>query len=372
VPEFVVPRPEAESLQFLDQTMLDREATVREIVDQVDRAVGRPIVGPAKVGLAFDAGWTTFEGFAHAPFEQLAAVPGFGPFVAAELVGAFGGEVPARVARPRPILRRPESAPPEADPPRPSPAPPDRPVGEPVSEPPPAELPTLSAPPAVPVPEAGSAPGPSPSATDLPTAPAPSGSAPSGRTAFPPTPTRRPDSPSLALSPLVAPTEGPPPVVPTVPAGPASGVRLSLTGREEESWRKFLDATSAGHRGLCLSREFPERRRALLGPRDVEVVWLSNVGKGSAVRPGDLAALTTLLTRALSERDVTAIFVEGGEYLVRLHGAGPIAALLRQLDELAVQRSARVWLPINPALMAAGDVEALTSAVASDPVDRTD
>jgi hypothetical protein len=369
VPALAVPRPEAEALEFLDQPMLDREATLREIVDQVDRAVGRPIVGPAKVGLAFDAGFRTFEQFSHAPFEQLVGIPGFGPFVAGELVGAFGGHVPARPARPRPILHRPGSE--VVEPPGPG----AESIPEPAPEamPPPVEvvlsLPTLSAP------VAPTPPAPVPSvAAEVPAGPAP-GAIPNfvapSRAVFPARPVQPPTSPSLASAPLVAPAaaESPPSTAPSGPTGPPSGVRLSLSGREDESWRKFLDATSAGHRGLCLSREFPERRRALLGPRDVEVVWLSNVGKASAVRPGDLAALTTILTKALTERDVTAVFVEGGEYLVRLHGAGPIAALLKELDGLSVERSARVWVPINPALMAAGDVEALTNVVASESAD---
>ncbi|HKV89788.1 MAG TPA: DUF835 domain-containing protein, partial [Thermoplasmata archaeon] len=171
---------------------------------------------------------------------------------------------------------------------------------------------------------------------------------------------------SLAPTPVLPiPSE---PTPPAPPAGPPSGVRLSLGDREEPAWRRFLDATSAGHRGLCLSREFPERRRALLGPRDVEVVWLSNVGKGSAIRPGDLPALSALLTSALTERGVTAIFVEGGEYLVRIHGVGPVAELLRGLDAVAAERGARLWLPINPALMPAPDVETLTGAVSVEPV----
>jgi hypothetical protein len=363
VPEFLVPRPEAEAIEFLDQAVLDRESTVREIVDQVDRAVGRPIVGPAKVGLAFDAGFQTFEGLSHAPFEQLVAVPGFGPFVAAELIGAFGGHVPPRPARPRPVLHRPGS-----DDPGPSGESSQlEPPGV-ISEPVDSTPPTPEPPPTPPLLSAPPPPGPAPS-------PGPAlaaGSEVRPRAVFPLAPPRRPESPSLALHPIVGPVDDapPPPPPPVAPSGPPSGVRLSLSGREDEAWRKFLDATSAGHRGLCLSREFPERRRALLGPRDVEVVWLSNVGKGSAVRPGDLPGLTAILTKALSERDVTAVFVEGGEYLVRLHGAGPIAALLTELDGLAVQKSARVWLPINPALMAAGDVDALTAAVGSEAADR--
>jgi hypothetical protein len=350
-------RPEPEALEYLDQAMLDREATLRAIVESVDRVVGRPIVGPAKVGVAFDAGFDSFEAFSHAPYAKLSGLVGYGPILAAELVGAFGGDVPPPAPHHRPRINRPgdplpeELAPPPMTPSSPMPEIPAPAVAT-------AGIPTLSAPP-VPGPLAPPAPPPpvpvsAPIVAPVPGAIAP---APTQTQAVAPVPTA---PPQLAMPVPVVP-EMPPP-----PPAPPSGVRLSLGDREEPAWRKFLDATSAGHRGLCLSREFPERRRALLGPRDVEVVWLSNVGKGTSVRPADLAALTTLLTTALTDRGVTAIFVEGGEYLVRIHGAGPIADLLRTLNAEAEARGARIWLPINPALMPTGDVETLTAAVPAD------
>ncbi|MCI4324468.1 MAG: class I tRNA ligase family protein [Thermoplasmata archaeon] len=344
VPVFAESRPTLETVPFLEGSVRNREETVRSIVEQVDRVVGRPVVGPTKVGNAFDAGFTSFDLLSKAPYDQLSGVAGFGPFVAGLLVESFGGEVPAPPPRHRPHLVRPgehEPAPPETleapamvepqpAPPVPAAAPPPlAPLAAPILAPPPAAtLPTMQVVPVAPVP--------------TPAVPVP---------------------PPLAPPPVVAPPPAPEPPTPEPPAAPPSGVRLSLGDREEPAWRSFLDATSAGHRGLCLSREFPERRRALLGPRDVEVVWLSNVGKGSAVRPGDLPALTTLLTSAMTDRGVTAIFVEGGEYLVRIHGVGPLADLLRQLDALARERSARVWWPINPALMPGADVDVLRTTV---------
>ncbi|HXQ94709.1 MAG TPA: class I tRNA ligase family protein, partial [Thermoplasmata archaeon] len=40
VPELAVPRPEAETIEYLDPAVLEREAAVHEIVDRVDRVVG--------------------------------------------------------------------------------------------------------------------------------------------------------------------------------------------------------------------------------------------------------------------------------------------------------------------------------------------
>ncbi|MCI4332833.1 MAG: DUF835 domain-containing protein [Thermoplasmata archaeon] len=391
IPEFVEPRPEPEEFEVLEQSLREREESIRAIVEQIDHVVGRPVVGPAKVRLAVEAGLGTFEAIAHAPYDQLSAIPGFGPFVAGVLVESFGGALPSPTPRHRPRLVRPGNG--ETDRPT-SPAAVVKPTYFPevLVDPPPASTPPPLAPLSAPTPASlpvplAAVPPPQALVMEPPVSapavapvivPAPV-SAPVSEPASPPIPVPElvPIAPMVAILATPEPTALPPgipgpsipaaiPLEPPVPEGPpppTSGVRLTLGDREDPAWRGFLDATSAGHRGLCLSREFPERRRALLGPRDVEVVWLSNVGKGSAVRPGDLPALTALLTLALTDRGVTAVFVEGGEYLVRIHGVGPVATLLRQLDALAVERSARIWWPINPALMPGADVEVLRGAV---------
>jgi hypothetical protein len=68
VPDFVEIRPTAGPIPFLEDAVRNREETVRSIVEQVDRVVGRPVVGPTKVGNAFDAGFTSYEALTKAPY----------------------------------------------------------------------------------------------------------------------------------------------------------------------------------------------------------------------------------------------------------------------------------------------------------------
>ncbi|HEY6238349.1 MAG TPA: DUF835 domain-containing protein, partial [Thermoplasmata archaeon] len=150
-----------------------------------------------------------------------------------------------------------------------------------------------------------------------------------------------PETPSFVAGPVA--------VVP--PSGPAPGVELWPGGTASPAWQAFLEATASGHRGVCLSREFPDRLRAYLGHRDVEVYWLSNVGRESSVRPGDLPAISALFQRFLTERGATAIYLEGIEYLLRVHGLQKSLEFLRELDGVARTRDARVWIPVNPALV---------------------
>ncbi|MCI4361091.1 MAG: class I tRNA ligase family protein, partial [Thermoplasmata archaeon] len=104
-------RPIGDDVSFdvLDESVRARDAAIRDAVEAFDRALGRPLVGPSKLAEAWDAGLTSFEAVAHAPYEQLVAVPGFGPTVAAAVVRGFGGTPPTRVW-PSPASHRPTVA----------------------------------------------------------------------------------------------------------------------------------------------------------------------------------------------------------------------------------------------------------------------
>ena len=138
--------------------------------------------------------------------------------------------------------------------------------------------------------------------------------------------------------------------MPTPPSLPP-GIELWPGSTADAAWHGFLDATAAGDRGICVSREFPDRLRSYLGARDVAVVWLSNVGREGSIRPGDLEAIAELFRRSLDERAVRAIYLDGVEYLVRLHTLERTLQFLSELDRQAEAKAARVWIPLNPALV---------------------
>jgi hypothetical protein len=599
---------------FLDPELLARENTIRATVEGFDQELGRPLMGPAKVSAAWDAGFRDLDSIAHAPFDQLAPVPGFGPGVAGEVVRHFGGDVPkivrARPSGPRASLRREPPAHAVAPPPpptleipstremeRPAPSPREFPTADLAASAPPAPLPeaevlpTIDILPAAPGPDPEVAPAPFaeelpssavtateavptefperppapipedarafeadrdpspsepagapitapdvlatppseetpqvrlpeevppiPAPADRPTLPPleepiPGPSAelqtplplagevaqvpppadptslpfpeevarvpsPDGPTPFPPqeaapsdppyedptpplipepaapnplpedsappslteevaqlplgegvtpgappedlVPIPPPEGATAALSPDVSAADpeidpevpsapvvvvdvslseaAPPPppaleseaalplptppasevppapaetAVPTVtlaapipilaptptvapPTGPAPGIELWPGRTADPPWRAFLDATGSGHRGICVSREFPDRLRAYLGPRAVEVYWLSNVGREGSIRPGDLDAIAELFQSALETRGVGAIYLDGLEYLVRLHTMEKTLAFLDALHQRALAHDARVWIPLNEALI---------------------
>ncbi|MCI4351727.1 MAG: DUF835 domain-containing protein, partial [Thermoplasmata archaeon] len=150
----------------------------------------------------------------------------------------------------------------------------------------------------------------------------------------------------------------PEPAAPAVEESP-SGVAIFEGDSTDPVWNRFLDSTAAGHRGICLSREFPFRLRALLGPRNVEVIWLSNAGRDNAMRPGELGPIEERLRAAVRDLGVTAVYLESLEYLIRLHGPEKIQTYLVELDGLARQQRARIFVPVNPSLIDPAVLDAL-------------
>ncbi|HYK92952.1 MAG TPA: DUF835 domain-containing protein [Thermoplasmata archaeon] len=167
----------------------------------------------------------------------------------------------------------------------------------------------------------------------------------------------------------VAPTSpepvAPAAIVPPPPPEPRrTGTFISSETVSGPTWATFLDATAAGHRGLCLSREFPDRLRALIGPRDVTIIWLSNAGRPGSARPGDLDALGALVEKMVTQEGVTAVYIDSVEFLIRVNSLDRVLELLQRLHQQALAHNARVWVPVNPLLASSADAEKLVTAFA--------
>lgn len=159
-------------------------------------------------------------------------------------------------------------------------------------------------------------------------------------------------------------------VVPLLSPTPSGGVRLVVAPSYLPAFARFLDATAAGHRGICIVRESPDRLRAHVGPRPVDIYWLTNIGRGPTLRPSDLDAYGAFLQRAVDRDGVTAFFLEGIEYLTRVHGPARVIEQLLAFHVRAQGRSARVWVYFHPNLLPSADLALFTSAFGNPvPVD---
>ncbi len=173
-----------------------------------------------------------------------------------------------------------------------------------------------------------------------------------------------PDDTPVAL-PALLPIE---PAREAVPVPPMAGVELEVGSSILNSLQPFLDATAAGHLGLCLVRESPERISAQIGRRPVDVYWLTNLGRGRTLKPNDLSGVFASLTRTITEEGRTVVFVEGLEYLVRVHGVDAVVDRLAEFDRVAKEHDVRVWTHVSPDLLRPADLERIVRRFGrSDP-----
>jgi hypothetical protein len=104
-----------------------------------------------------------------------------------------------------------------------------------------------------------------------------------------------------------------------------------------------------------------------VGPRPVEIYWLTNIGRGLTIRPNDLDAYSTFLRKAVEQDRVTAVFLEGIEYLTRVHGTERVIERLAAFHVEAQAHNARVWVYLHPDLIPPADLALFAAAFGSGP-----
>ncbi|HTZ62073.1 MAG TPA: class I tRNA ligase family protein, partial [Thermoplasmata archaeon] len=84
------------SQDYADPDWVAREGSIRALGEELDELLGAPLLGPAKVSAAWEAGLRSVDAFRSAPWITLVGLPGYGVPVATALVSKFGGTVPPR------------------------------------------------------------------------------------------------------------------------------------------------------------------------------------------------------------------------------------------------------------------------------------
>lgn len=336
-----------EEVDYTDEAVIARENAIRTVADELERVLALPVLGPSKVALAWEAGLRTAERIREAPFDDLAALPGFGPSVAVAILRSSGRQPPSAPRRGPSVPRR--SVPPL----RVAPA---GHLGR------PASVLSGTAPRRDPASKRGDrrSAGPSSSRGASARAGTPSGAPPR---AGAPSRTSQGRTRGARSSRR---TEGAPTPVPDagrLASTARAGVELELSSSLLGALQPFLDVTAAGHRGIAVVHESPERVRAHLGPRPAVVFALTPLGGDRALRSNDLATLGARIVGAIADEHVTAVFLEGIEHLIELHGVPAVRRLLQEVDVAARRSDARVWVHLTEGRGASTNLERLVEAL---------
>jgi isoleucyl-tRNA synthetase len=141
--------------------------------------------------------------------------------------------------------------------------------------------------------------------------------------------------------------EAPMPVAPAEAKKPSPITELERSfsylveeDKPETSYSLFVNAMSKGMKGYCITRNYPAKIRSKFDLGDTPVIWLSNVGRESTIRPKDLEKLSLTLEQFLSQAGGGIVLLDGLEYLITNNNFITVLRLIQSLrDQVAINQS---------------------------------
>jgi len=110
--------------------------------------------------------------------------------------------------------------------------------------------------------------------------------------------------------------------------------------KPETSYNLFVTALAKGMKGYCITRNYPAKIRSKFDLKDTPVIWLSNVGRESTIRPKDLEKLSLSLEQFLSREGGGIVLLDGLEYLITNNNFITVLRLIQSLrDQVAINQS---------------------------------
>ncbi|MDH3366022.1 MAG: isoleucine--tRNA ligase [Thermoplasmata archaeon] len=143
-----------------------------------------------------------------------------------------------------------------------------------------------------------------------------------------------------AATPTAEPLSTPPVDVAQVRELERSFSYLVEEDKPETSYKLFIDTLKKGVKGYCITRNYPAKIRSKFDLKDVPIIWLSNVGRDSTIRPKDLEKLSLSLEQFLSQENGGIVLLDGLEYLITNNNFITVLRLIQSLrDQVAINQS---------------------------------
>lgn len=120
--------------------------------------------------------------------------------------------------------------------------------------------------------------------------------------------------------------------------------------KPEKAYEFFEKEIKKGSKGFCVTRNYPVKIKAKYDIGDTPMIWLSNVGKESSLRPKDLEKLSYSLEQFLSSSG-GIILLDGLEYLITNNNFLTVLRFVQSLrDQVAINHSI-LLMALNPSTL---------------------
>jgi len=132
--------------------------------------------------------------------------------------------------------------------------------------------------------------------------------------------------------------------------------------KSERAYALFEQALASGRKGICVTRDYPQKVKSKHNIGDTPVYWLSNIGKENALRPKDLEKLSFSMETFLSSQG-GVILLDGLEYLITNNSFLTVLRFIQSLrDQVAINRSI-LLIAMNPSTLEEHELNLLEKEV---------
>lgn len=116
-----------------------------------------------------------------------------------------------------------------------------------------------------------------------------------------------------------------------------------------KSYELFKNELLKNSKGLCFSRNHPEKIKQRYGLENVELYWLSHAHEDKGqIDPTNLVRIMIILREFLKGIGDKVVLIDGIEYLIFRNGFTALLRFIQSLNEHIVLSDSILIVPINP------------------------
>ncbi len=137
----------------------------------------------------------------------------------------------------------------------------------------------------------------------------------------------------------------------TAPSFNLEGGFTYIVNEEEptQTFEIFQDAVTHGVRGLCITRQQPEKVAKAYGLEKTPILWLSRaIAHANCIRPTPPENIAMAIDHFLETSPGSMVVLDGVEYLMAHNDFSSVLALLHDLNERVSVTDSVLLLPVDP------------------------
>lgn len=121
----------------------------------------------------------------------------------------------------------------------------------------------------------------------------------------------------------------------------------------------FINLTSTGVAGLCISRNYPPR---LLNEHNLKkntVIWLTRQKGDDSLDPVQLNIISHSIQQFITENDSSVVILDGIEYLIIQNEFKPVLRFIQHIRDEVFTRKANLLIPLSTQALDNAEVKLL-------------